>query len=154
MGYRSNVAMVISVDEGYDDSGVDKDWSLMEMFIAQLKLAQVNLKFWTDDYGSKFPSIGWNDSFFAFQAWSVKWYEDYPEVKAIEEVWQIAKKIEGLSGVFLRIGEESDDVVDLNFGEEPPFDYVYLSREIVVENESSMPFGKFELSKEEEKTNE
>jgi hypothetical protein len=44
--------------------------------------------------------------------------------------------------------------VDLNFGEEPPFDYVYLSREIVVENESSMPFGKFELSKEEEKTNE
>jgi hypothetical protein len=154
MGYRSNVAMVISVDKNYDDSGVDQDWSLMEMFIAQLKLAQVNLKFWTEDYDTKFPALGWDNSLFVFRAENVKWYEDYPEVEAIEEVWQIAKRIEGLSGAFIRIGEEPSDIVDRHFGDDPPFDYVYVSREIVIENESSMPFGKFELSKEEEKTNE
>lgn len=118
-----------------------------------LKLSQISLKSWTDADDNK---IGWNYHTLAFHADDVKWYSDYPEVQAIEKVWEIAQKVEGLSGVFMRLGESSDDVKELNFGQDPPYDHAFIVRRIVLPDD--LPFGEFgdevPHMEEEEKTNE
>lgn len=133
MGYRSDVAMLITSDEPTDRK--------VEELMVHLKLAQVNLKSWTGQEWAKDPFMGWNHHTLIFKAENVKWYSDYDEVKAIEEVWEIAKKVTGLSGVFLRIGESSDDVVDEHFGEEPQFNDAFIARQIVLPE--GLPFGEF-----------
>ena len=133
MGYRSDVAMLITSDEPSDRK--------IEELMVHLKLAQVNLKSWTDQEWAQEPYIGWNHHTLAFRASNVKWYEGYPEVDTINEVWEIAKKMTGVSGVFLRIGEESDDVVDENFGEDPPYQDAFITRQIVLPE--GLPFGEF-----------
>ena len=86
----------------------------------------------------------------------MKWYSDYPEVQAIEKVWEIAQKVEGLSGVFMRVGENAGDVEELNFGQDPPYDHAFIVRQIVLPD--GLPFGEFgdevPHMEEEEKTNE
>ena len=86
----------------------------------------------------------------------MKWYSDYPEVQAIEKVWEIAQKVEGLSGVFMRVGENAGDVEELNFGQDPPYDHAFIVRRIVLPDD--LPFGEFgdevPHMEEEEKTNE
>jgi hypothetical protein len=133
MGYRSDVAMLITSDEPTDRK--------IEELMVHLKLAQVNLRGWTGQEWAKDPFMGWNHHTLIFKAENVKWYLDYDEVKAIEEVWEIAKKVTGLSGVFLRIGEESDDVVDENFGEDPHYQDAYITRQIFLPE--GLPFGEF-----------
>ena len=133
MGYRSDVAMLITSDEPTDRK--------IEELMVHLKLAQVSLKGWTGQEWAKDPFMGWNHHTLIFKAENVKWYSDYDEVKAIEEVWEIAKKMTGLSGVFLRIGEESDDVVDENFGEDPHYQDAFITRQIVLPE--GLPFGEF-----------
>lgn len=133
MGYRSDVAMLITSDEPTDRK--------VEELMVHLKLAQVSLKSWTGQEWAKDPFMGWNHHTLIFKAENVKWYSDYDEVKAIEEVWEIAKKVTGLSGVFLRIGESSDDVVDEHFGEEPQFNDAFIARQIVLPE--GLPFGEF-----------
>jgi len=130
MGYRSSVAMLITTD--------DRNERKIEELMIHLKLAQVSLKGWT---GEDEKDIGWNYHTFAFRADEVKWYPDYPEVRAIEKVWEIAKEVHGLSGVFMRVGESSDDVEDLNFGQDPPYDHAFIVRQIVLPD--GLPFGEF-----------
>ena len=91
MGYRSDVAMLITSDEPTDRK--------VEELMVHLKLAQVNLKSWIAQEWANEPYIGWNHHTFVFKADHVKWYEGYPEVEAINEVWEIAKKITGVSAV-------------------------------------------------------
>lgn len=133
MGYRSDVAMLITSDEPTDRK--------IEELMVHLKLAQVSLKSWVAQEWANEPYIGWNHHTLIFRASNVKWYDGYPEVDAIHEVWEIAKKVTGLSGVFLRIGEESDDVVDENFGEDPPYQDAFITRQIVLPE--GLPFGEF-----------
>lgn len=134
MGYRSDVAMLITSDEPSDRK--------IEELMVHLKLAQVNLRGWIDpSEWARDPYMGWNHHTFVFKADHVKWYSDYDEVKAIEEVWEIAKKMTGVSGVFMRIGESSDDVVDENFGEDPQYNDAYITRQIVLPE--GLPFGEF-----------
>lgn len=130
MGYRSSVAMLITTD--------DRNERKIEELMIHLKLAQISLKSWT---GEDEKDIGWNYHTFAFRADEVKWYPDYPEVQAIEKVWEIAKEVHGLSGVFMRVGESSDDVEDLNFGQDPPYDHAFIVRRIVLPD--GLPFGEF-----------
>ena len=130
MGYRSSVAMLITTD--------DRNERKIEELMIHLKLAQVSLKSWT---GEDEKDIGWNYHTFAFRADEVKWYPDYPEVRAIEKVWEIAKEVHGLSGVFMRVGESSDDVEELNFGQDPPYDHAFIVRQIVLPD--GLPFGEF-----------
>lgn len=145
MGYRSDVAMLITTD--------DRSQRKIEELMIHLKLSQISLKSWTDADDNK---IGWNYHTLAFHADDVKWYSDYPEVQAIEKVWEIAQKVEGLSGVFMRLGESSDDVEELNFGQDPPYDHAFIVRRIVLPDD--LPFGEFgdevPHMEEEEKTNE
>ena len=133
MGYRSDVAMLITSDEPTDRK--------IEELMIHLKLAQVSLKSWVAQEWANEPYIGWNHHTLIFKAEHVKWYEGYPEVEVINEVWEIAKKVTGLSGVFLRIGEASDDVVDENFGEDPPYEDAFITRQIVLPE--GLPFGEF-----------
>jgi hypothetical protein len=130
MGYRSSVAMLITTD--------DRNERKIEELMIHLKLAQVSLKDWTGQYEQ---DIGWNYHTFAFRVDDVKWYSDYPEVQAIEKVWEIAQQVEGLSGVFMRVGEEADDVEELNFGQDPPYDRAFIVRQIVLPD--GLPFGEF-----------
>lgn len=145
MGYRSNVAMLITTD--------DRSQRKIEELMIHLKLSQISLKYWTDANDNE---IGWNYHTFAFRADDVKWYPDYPEVQTIEKVWEIAQKVEGLSGVFMRVGENSDDTRDLYFGQDPPYDQAFIVRQIVLPDD--LPFGEFgdevPHMEEEEKTNE
>ena len=50
-------------------------------------------------------------------------------------------RVDGLSGVFMRIGESSDDVEELNFGQDPPYDHAFIVRQIVLPD--GLPFGEF-----------
>jgi len=130
MGYRSSVAMLITTD--------DRNERKIEELMIHLKLAQISLKSWT---GEDEKDIGWNYHTFAFRVDDVKWYPDYPEVQALEKVWEIAQEVDGLSGVFMRIGESSDDVEELNFGQDPPYDHAFIVRQIVLPD--GLPFGEF-----------
>ena len=141
MGYRSSVAMLITTD--------DRSQRKIEELMIHLKLSQISLRDWLD-------CIGWNYHTLAFHADDVKWYSDYPDVQAIEKVWEIAQKVEGLSGVFMRVGENAGDVEELNFGQDPPYDHAFIVRRIVLPD--GLPFGEFgdevPHMEEEEKTNE
>lgn len=145
MGYRSSVAMLITTDDRHERK--------IEELMIHLKLSQISLKSWTDADDNK---IGWNYHTLAFHADDVKWYSDYPEVQAVEKVWEIAQKVHGLSGVFMRVGENAGDVEELNFGQDPPYDHAFIVRQIVLPD--GLPFGEFgdevPHMEEEEKTNE
>ena len=145
MGYRSSVAMLITTDDRHERK--------IEELMIHLKLSQISLKYWT---GDDEKDIGWNHHTFAFRADDVKWYPEYPEVQAIERVWDIAQKVHGLSGVYLRVGENPDDTKEIVFGEDPPWQEAFISRQIVLHDD--LPFGEFgdevPHMQEEEKTNE
>jgi hypothetical protein len=147
MGYRSNVAMLITTDDGSQRK--------IEELMIHLKLSQISLRDWTDPKVNH-PYVGWNHHTFAFRADDVKWYPEYPEVQAIERVWDIAQKVHGLSGVYLRVGENPDDTKEIVFGEDPPWQEAFISRQIVLHDD--LPFGEFgdevPHMQEEEKTNE
>jgi hypothetical protein len=122
----------------------DRNERKIEELMIHLKLSQVSLRSWTDQPTGLFsdrPYIGWNHYTFAFRADDVKWYPDYPDVQAIERVWEIAQQVEGLSGVFLRVGENTDDTRDLYFGQDPPYDNAFIARQIVLPDD--LPLGKF-----------
>ena len=72
-----------------------------------------------------------------FHADGVKWYDEYDEVQCHQALWTKARErcdddgIE-VDGAYCRIGEESDDVDERYFGNDP-WDMVRISRQIVVD---------------------
>lgn len=74
----------------------------------------------------------------------VKWYEDYEDVKAHTALMDLSKEWaeesdvpfkggnKNIGGIFMRIGEETDDVVEEGWGEHD-WDWMCLSRQIVVD---------------------
>lgn len=134
MGYRSDVGLYIV--------GNEEDFAV---FCAALKLwanAEYNGKLfdtWED------TTWGWNKTCITFFTQSVKWYDDYPEVIRIESLWEFAAKWEqqhdkSLSGVFIRIGEETTDIEERFFGYDPPWDFMRVGRYIDVSYDKA-PFG-------------
>lgn len=128
MGYRSTVAYKIAFNMKEDFWG----------FIAEAKLdPETSLCF--DEHED------WGDSFqvdeekyeIRFLAENWKWYDDYPEVKALEALWEKAEarcdeeQVE-VDGAYCRVGEESDDNVERYFGEDP-YEMVQISRQVVVD---------------------
>jgi hypothetical protein len=72
-----------------------------------------------------------------FFADHVKWYEDYEDVKAHTALCDLSKswvddENKHIGGIFMRIGEEIDDVVQDSWGEHD-WDWMCLSRQIVVD---------------------
>ena len=124
MGYRSDVAYMIQFHKPEDYWG----------FIAEASADPDTAMCWSKEEHEAFKQ---NDDELAIQfgADQVKWYPDYPDVKCHANLWWKASEREDnqkgmCDGYFVRIGEEPDDVEERQFGEEPPFDYINIHREI------------------------
>lgn len=128
MGYRSQVACCISVDttkaegeEGAIRWVYDKD-KFKEM-IGFIKLTKFYELWTTNEHDQKY--FGWRDGKFMFYGDAFKWYPDYEDVRAFHDMFNQLSDIEGISGYFLRVGEESGDIEEDSFGDDPSYDYFH-----------------------------
>jgi hypothetical protein len=129
MGYRSEVAYKIKFDKADDFWG----------FIAEAKLDpetslcfdnQEEQDWWDFEVDEEKYEI-------RFLAQAVKWYDDYPEVKCHVNLFDKARERcddneIAVDGAFCRVGEESDDVIEEYFGDDP-YEMVQVSRQVVVD---------------------
>ena len=128
MGYRSNVAYTIRFT-GDDDTAVKQSFYVF--------LAEAKTKF-PLAFGDECLTVDEGNYALNFFAESVKWYEDYEDVKCHEELVNLARawvddqENKFIGGIFMRIGEETDDIVEDYFGE---YDYQWMniSRSIFVD---------------------
>jgi hypothetical protein len=126
MGYRSQVAGIISVDKvrKEDDKGShywDYDRAKFKEMIGFIKLTKF-YELWSSESDNAF---GWKDGAFILHGDDWKWYPDYPDVQAWDELWKNMQEIEGISGYFCRVGEENDDIEQEEFGDDPCYDYFH-----------------------------
>jgi hypothetical protein len=144
MGYRSSVAFVLSVD-GYDKKNTDSQ-EKFKALVGFFKLSEFYAIGTSPDYELQKTEhgqgIGWKDGNVMFHAEDWKWYEGYPIVEASNKLWQQMQGLEGISGYFCRVGEETGDIEEEEFGDDPnyeffsPRSYMQLDDSIVGEFES------------------
>ena len=131
MGYRSEVCGVIAVD--------DRDPEKFKELIGKIKL--IGGEF-LDEIGEGFldqlgeGEVGWGGGVFMFHVEDWKWYDDSPPVMGWNAIWDMANAMEGVSGMFIRIGEEVEDNVVEYFGRDcyRLEDYARISRSIVFDD--------------------
>lgn len=155
MGYRSQVACVISVDTIKKQVGVANDGQAIYKYtydqakfkemIGFIKLS----KFWELWQGES-DSIGWHDGKFVLYGDGWKWYPDFEDVKAFHEMFNALSDIEGISGYFLRVGEERDDVEEDHFGDEPDWDMFYAQTVMTFDGDNYL--GKRTTDEEKQNT--
>jgi hypothetical protein len=150
MGYRSQVAGIISVDRVRieDEKGshyFDYDRAKFTEMIGFIKLTKF-YELWNE--GSDKDSFGWKDGCFILYGNDWKWYPDYPDVMAWNEMWEQMQAIEGISGYFVRVGEERDDVVETEFGDDPCYDYFHAFSALQFDGEDYL--GKRNTDEEEQ----
>jgi hypothetical protein len=128
MGYRSDVAYKIQfhTDEAY--------WG----FVAKVKLDPETSFCFEDDSFKQDDE----DKSLKMYATQVKWYESYDDVDCHTKLWDYAEEYDrtkgegnehGLcSGYFIRIGEEYDDIETKDFGFDPPYRDLDISRDLIV----------------------
>jgi hypothetical protein len=126
MGYRSDIAYKIKFDKKEDFWG----------FIAEAKLdPETSLCFDNKENEDKFE-VDEEHYEIRFLAEGWKWYDEYPEVQCHENLWAKASERddEGIEvdGAWCRIGEESDDVNERYFGNDP-YEMVRISRQVIVD---------------------
>lgn len=131
MGYRSDVAYTIRFKK-------EEDYHL---FILEAKANPKTAGCFPPNDGSHFEEVECNDRMLRidFNAQSVKWYDSYPDVQMHEELIDQAdewvKETTGtlneyrLGYVFVRIGEDDNDVVRLEGGNNQ-YDWLYVTRQI------------------------
>lgn len=129
MGYRSEVACVISVDQiKAEGEGGQIRWTYdqakFKEMVGFIKLSRF-YELWTRD--SDQDAFGWRDGKFVMYGRGWKWYPDYEDVRAFHDMFNALSDIEGISGYFLRVGEERDDVEEDHFGDDPDWDMFYAS---------------------------
>jgi len=152
MGYRSNVAYTIrftplpnpqtfnETEEGKFPT--DSDIKLCkESFYTFLAEAKVKFPSAISDEALKVDEANFALNFFAED---VKWYEDFEDVKCHMALLQLAqdwsenvdeengetKGNKHIGGIFVRVGENSDDITEECFGEYD-WDWVRVNREVV-----------------------
>lgn len=152
MGYRSQVAGVFSVDKFLvkpetGESYWDYDKAKFREMIGFIKLSRF-YELWntTDDDRNCF---GWEDGCFVLYGASFKWYSEYEDVRAWHDLWKSMQDIEGISGYFCRVGEESGDVDEETFGDDPNYDHFHHFSAISFESDHIL--GK-RITDEEEQT--
>jgi len=126
MGYRSQVAGIISVDKVLikPESGESYwayDKAKFKEMVGFIKLTKF-YELWSE---SDKDSFGWKDGAFIFYGNDWKWYPSYPDVQAWDEMWHAMQDIGGISGYFCRVGEEMNDVEQEEFGDDPCYDYFH-----------------------------
>ena len=124
MGYRSEVCGVIAVDD-----------RAPEKFRELIGKIEIIGEDFLDQLGEE--EVGWEDGVFMFHVDGWKWDDGYSAVIAWNAIWEMASAMEGVSGIFIRVGDELDDNAEDYMGEEWENlrDYAYISRSIRV-NES------------------
>lgn len=125
MGYRSEVAYKIAFNMKDDFWG----------FVAESKLDPETALCWSEDEKDYF-TVDEEKYEIRFYCDSVKWYDEYPEVKCHQMLWEKASERddEGIEvdGAWCRIGEESDDIQEMYFGNDS-YDMVRISRSIEID---------------------
>ena len=144
MGYRSQVAFVLSVDD-YDKARPE-DVERFKALVGFFKLSEFYAIGTNEDYAlhksEHGQGIGWKDGCVMFHAEDWKWYEGYDIVEAFNKLWEQMQGLEGISGYFCRVGEEQGDIQEEEFGEDPnyeffrPYSYLQLDDTIVGDFES------------------
>jgi len=129
MGYRSQLAGCISVDvvRKEDEQGshyFDYDRAKFKEMIGFIKLSRF-YELWQINNHSDADSFGWQNGKFILYGSDWKWYPDYDDVKAWNELWEQMQDIEGISGYFVRVGEENDDIEEMQFGDDPCYDHFH-----------------------------
>lgn len=120
MGYRSQVAGVFSVDSFNSDN--EQDRAKFKEMIGFIKLSRF-WELWNNQENE--DHFGWEEGAFVLYGADWKWYPDYPDVKAWDQLWENMQEIEGISGYFCRVGEETDDVEEMTFGGDPCYDFFH-----------------------------
>jgi hypothetical protein len=127
MGYRSDIAYTIRF-EGDDDK---KNRQSFYTFLAEAKSK--------NEYMIALDEVTIDEKRlrFNFEAQSVKWYDDYPDVISHKAFFALGEEYCAtltvpIAGSFLRVGEDSSDIQEESFGD---FDYgwLHVSREIVTD---------------------
>jgi len=129
MGYRSQVAGVISVDRPDDAEGCYEDKGAR--LISMIKLSD----FYTHMMPDYPDAVGWDTKLgvFMFHGDNWKWYAEYDVVKAWYELWKNMQQLEGVSGYFARVGENLKDIEEEEFGDDPCYDFFTPSSQLNVE---------------------
>jgi hypothetical protein len=129
MGYRSNVVYKIKF---FDEA-------TMKLFLAEAKAKEeYRLAFkveGSDDYGVDIDEAKLQ---IKYEADSVKWYEEYSDVKAHEALIHLAREYRDdnekeLEYAFARIGEEEGDIE--SYASDNGYDMVWVSRQIMVDDD-------------------
>ena len=139
MGYRSTVAYTIrftpipsnNVDSPTEEE-VNECKSSFYCFLAEAKVKHSGA--FAEEFGVK---VDEGNMAINFMAEDVKWYEDYDDVKVHEELMSLSKAWEEMEnkyigGIFIRIGEEMDDIVQEEWGE-VDWEWMQISRQIVAD---------------------
>jgi hypothetical protein len=136
MGYRSTVAYTIRFTG-------DEDTVCKHGFYTFLAEAKVKFPSAISDEDMTIDEKNFALNFFADD---VKWYEDFEDVKCHMGLLQLAQSWvdevdekngktvgnEEIGGIFVRVGEASDDITEEAFGEHS-WDWVGVSRQVVVD---------------------
>ena len=104
MGYRSDVSALIYGD-GRSQEGYDLLKTLMNTTFKEA-------------YGAWDSQCEWHDHKRAleFKIEGVKWYDSYPDVQNFMRMLEIVGDMDGLNCEFLRVGEDNDDIEQMNNG--------------------------------------
>jgi hypothetical protein len=146
MGYRSTVAYTIrftpfpspqEAEKGEFPSDEDIK-QCKESFYTFLAEAKLKLSGAVNDDGMR---VDEGNLAFNFLAYDVKWYESYEDVKVHEDLVQLSKEWvdmenKHIGGIFMRIGEEMDDMVEEGWGEHD-WDWMRIHRQIEVDWEEA-----------------
>ena len=130
MGYRSLVAYTIRF-VGDDDK---KNEQSFNTFLCEAKAKIPALWAGEKDSINEWLTIDMTKLQFNFHTpHDIKWYPDYADVKAHEQLWELAREFhednETIVGQMFIVGEEADDINQRAFGELED-DYISLSRKI------------------------
>ena len=146
MGYRSEVAYGVRVDEvnlGENATEEEKNLSADGIFLLMLTEMQgdevAKKCFDSTNEINDYLTINKENRTIKFYADSLKWYDNYKDVKAHERLYEIMEEYaeqygsetmnNPVSCAFIRIGEETDDVEDRGGGYDP-WNIMYVSRSI------------------------
>ena len=140
MGYRSTVAYTIRFTpyvSNHDSPTGEELNKCKESFYTFL--AEAKLKF-SGAVNDESTIVDESNMAINFLAYDVKWYETYEDVQVHDNLISLSKEWadEGetanpnIGGIFLRIGEEMDDMVEEGWGEHD-WDWMRIHREVVVD---------------------
>jgi hypothetical protein len=106
MGYRSQVAAVI-----YGDGLSQEKYDLLKTLM--------NTTF-KEAYTEFESNAEWHDGkrVLEFKVGYVKWYDSYPDVQNFMRMLEIVGDMDGLNYEFVRVGEETNDIDQMQNGED------------------------------------